>query len=101
MFVIMAVDAEVFPVRTVRRIVHRIAIFVMNGQKMSILVIEFSSASGADEAMDLKGPLPIDPMGIGGLLELLEYLLHWPVATLLLDTGVSSVVVLFHRDLFS
>jgi hypothetical protein len=101
MFVIMAVDAEVFPVRTVRRIVHRVPIFVMNGQEMSIFVIKFSSASGADEAMDLKGPLAIRPMGIGRLLELLEYLLYRPFTTLLFDTGVSSVVVLFHRDLFS
>ena len=54
MFVVMAVNAEVFPIRSVGRVIQVISVFVVNGQEMSCLFVEFSSAFGADEAMDLE-----------------------------------------------
>jgi len=53
-FVIVAVNAEVFPVGSIGRIVQVISVFVVDGQEMSRLFIKFSAALGADEAMDLE-----------------------------------------------
>ena len=41
-FVIMAIDAEVFPVRAVRRIIFGISILVMYREKMAVFVVELT-----------------------------------------------------------
>ena len=53
MFIFMAVDAEVLPVRPVRRVVVAVTVFVMDGQELPVLLIELPAAFGADHAMDL------------------------------------------------
>jgi hypothetical protein len=53
-FVIVAINTEVFPVGPVGGIIQVISIFVVNGQEMSRLFIKFPAAFGTDEAMDLE-----------------------------------------------
>jgi len=53
MFVIVTVNAEVFPVGTIRRIIGRITIFVMDGEEMPVSVLKLSSALRTDEPMNL------------------------------------------------
>ena len=54
MFVIVTVNAEVFPVGSIRGIIQVISVFVVNRQEMPCLFVELPPAFGADEAMDLK-----------------------------------------------
>jgi hypothetical protein len=65
---VMAVNTEVFPVRAVRWVVQVISVFVMDGEEVTVLVVKLSSASGADEAMDLERPFPVIAFSNGGLL---------------------------------
>ena len=53
MFIIVAVYAEVFPVRSVRRIVVVIAVFVVHREQVSGLEVEFSGAFGTNEPVNL------------------------------------------------
>jgi len=55
MFVFMAIDAEIFPVGSIGRIVARIAVLVMNRQEVAVLLIEFAGAFGADESVYSEG----------------------------------------------
>ena len=54
MFVIMAVNAQIFPIRPVRRIIHVIPIFMVHRQEMPRFLIELSSTLGADETIYLE-----------------------------------------------
>lgn len=54
MFIIMAVYAEVFPVRSVRWIVVVIAVFMVHREQMSGLEVEFSGAFGTNEPVNLQ-----------------------------------------------
>jgi hypothetical protein len=54
MFLIMAVNAKILPVRAVRRIIVVVAVFVVNGKEVSVRIIKFTSALGADEAMNAE-----------------------------------------------
>ena len=54
MFIVMTVNAEVFPVGAVRRIVVVIAVFMVNGEEMSVCIIKFTGALGADEPVDTE-----------------------------------------------
>jgi len=58
-FIIVTVNAQVFPVRPVRRIIQVISIFVVDRQKISCFFIKLSSAFGTDEAMYLEGTLSV------------------------------------------
>ena len=59
MLVFMAIDAEIFPVRSVGRIIVVIPVFVVNGQEMPVIEIELPPALGTDESVDLERLLPI------------------------------------------
>ncbi len=59
MFVVVAVNAQVFPVRSIGRVVQVITIFVVDGQEMPCLFVELSPAFGTDETMDFEGSLAI------------------------------------------
>jgi hypothetical protein len=48
MFVIVAVNAEEFPVAAVRGIIVVVVIFVVNGQFAEIFPFKFSGAAGTD-----------------------------------------------------
>lgn len=50
--VVMTVNTKILPVGAVRGIVHMVSVFVMNGQQMTVLIPEFSSAFGAHEPVD-------------------------------------------------
>jgi uncharacterized protein Smg (DUF494 family) len=51
--VVVAVDAEVFPVAPVRWVVLMVAVFVVDGQEVEVVKLEFPAAFGADPAMKL------------------------------------------------
>lgn len=58
-FVIVAVNAEIFPVGSIRGIIQVISVFVVDGQEMSRFFVEFPSTFGADEAVNLEGAFSI------------------------------------------
>ena len=49
--VVMAIDAQVFPITPVLRVVVMVAVAVVYGQQMQRVAIEFPSALGADPAV--------------------------------------------------
>jgi len=49
--IFMAISAEILPVAPIWGVVVMISIFVMDGQKMAVRLIEFPSASSTDEPM--------------------------------------------------
>jgi hypothetical protein len=53
MLILVAIDAEVFPVAAVGRVVGRIPVFVMDGQKVKVGSIELAGALGANPSMTL------------------------------------------------
>ena len=69
MLFIVAVNAEVFPVRSVRRVVPVISVFVVDGEEMAHLVIKLPSASGTDETVDIKRLFPVIAFSKRGLLQ--------------------------------
>ena len=54
MFIIVAVHAEIFPVRSVGRVVVVIAVFVVLREEMTVLEFEFSGAFGTNEPVNLQ-----------------------------------------------
>ncbi len=54
MLVVMAVDTEVFPIGTIRRVIQVVSIFVVNGEEVPRLFVKLSSAFGTDEAVYLE-----------------------------------------------
>lgn len=59
MLVLMAVDAEVFPIRAIRRIIPVVAIPVMDSQEMAVLFFKLSPAFRADQPVYPERLLPI------------------------------------------
>ena len=55
----MAIDAEILPVRAVRRIVLVVAVFMMHCEEVPVFEIELPSAFGAYQAVDFQGLLPV------------------------------------------
>ena len=51
--IFMAIDAEVFPVRAVRRIIVAVAVLVVDCKEVPVLLFELPAAFGADQAVDL------------------------------------------------
>jgi hypothetical protein len=68
--VVMAVDAEIFPVAAVGGIVVVVAVFVVYGQQVQIVRLELAAALGADPAMQFQGAFPIVFVGSRCLLHL-------------------------------
>jgi hypothetical protein len=58
-FIIMAVDAKVFPIGTVRRVVIMVSVFMMYCQEVSVFVVKLPGTLGADEAVDLQRAFPV------------------------------------------
>lgn len=52
MNIFMAISAEILPVAPIGRVVVMISVLVMDGQQMTVRLIEFPSASRADEPME-------------------------------------------------
>jgi hypothetical protein len=59
MLIIMAIDAEIFPVASVGRIVFVIVVFVVDGKQVEILERELPAATGTYPGMDFQGLLAI------------------------------------------
>jgi len=60
--VFMTIDAEILPVRAVRRIIVAIPVLMMHSKKPPVFGIKFSPAFGADEPMYSERLFPV----IGG-----------------------------------
>ena len=58
-FIVMTIDAEVFPVGPVGWIVSVVAVLVMDRQEMAVLILELPAAFGADQAVYLQGLFPV------------------------------------------
>ena len=64
--VVMAVQAEQFPVAAVGGIVLVVVIAVMHGQLAQVAAVELAGAAAADPGIDIQGLLPISLFaGIG------------------------------------
>lgn len=98
MFVIVAVNTEVFPVRSVGRIVKVISVFVVNRQEMPCLFVELSPAFGADEAMDLEGALSIITPWRFGLFQFFKSFFNRLIVSRLLRRSLmmNSIRSVFH-----
>jgi len=59
MLIVVAVNAEVFPVAAVRRVVRVVSVPVVDGKEMEVAKVKFPSAFGADPAMKLQGAFPV------------------------------------------
>jgi len=58
-FIIVAVHAQIFPVRPVRGIVVVVPVFVVYREQVSCFEVELSGALGADEAVNLERLFPV------------------------------------------
>jgi hypothetical protein len=61
-FILMAIDAEIFPIGTVWGIVQGVAVFMVHREELPVSLGEFPAALGANHPMNLQGALPV----IGG-----------------------------------
>jgi hypothetical protein len=52
--ILMAVNTQIFPVRTIRGIIPVIAVFMVYGQQMPVFVSKLPSTFGTDKSVDLK-----------------------------------------------
>ena len=59
MFILVTVDAQVFPIRAIGWIVVVIPVFMMDGEQVFIVELKFSAAFGADEPMNFQGLLTV------------------------------------------
>ena len=50
--ILMAIHAQVFPVRAVRGIIKVVTVFMVHGQQLLIFVGELPGALGANESVD-------------------------------------------------
>jgi hypothetical protein len=97
-FVIVAVNAEVFPVGAIGRIIQMISIFVVDGQEMSRLFIELPPAFGTDQTMYLERAFSIITLWRRGFLQFLERLVNRLIVPCLLKGPLmmNSVRFVFH-----
>jgi hypothetical protein len=58
-FVLVAIDAKIFPIGTIRGIIEGIAILVMHGQELPVSLSKFPPALGANHPVNLQGALPV------------------------------------------
>ena len=61
-FIVMTVNAEIFPVRAIGWVVPAISVFMVHSEKIPVFEFKLSPAFGADQSVDLQGLFPI----IGG-----------------------------------
>lgn len=55
MFVIMAVDTQIFPIAAVLGVVAMVAVLVVDGQQLQVFPLKLASALGANPAVNLEG----------------------------------------------
>ena len=59
MFIIVAVEAKVLPIATVRRVVLMVVIFMVHGKEVEIMAVEFPAAPGTDPGMNSQRLLSV------------------------------------------
>jgi hypothetical protein len=106
-FIIVAVHAQIFPVRPVRGIVVVIPVFVVHREEVSCLEVELSGALGTDEPVNLQRLFPVSAIAGGGRFwsQSFEYLVNRFIDCGLLETsqfvptpvGISHGVYPFKR----
>ena len=57
--ILVAVNAEIFPVGAVGGIIQVIAVLVVHRQQLPVFMVEFPAALGANHPVDLEGALPV------------------------------------------
>ncbi len=85
MFIIVAIDAEVFPVGAVGRIVVVVAVFMMDGEQMFVVFVKLPGAFRADQTMNLQRLFAIGRFVHLLLFELFDDFVCWPVTLRLLQ----------------
>ena len=95
-FFLVAVDTEVFPIRSIQRVIQVISVLMVDSEEAPVLLVKFPSAPAADETVDLEGPLPVIAMGRFGLTHFLEEFVHRLNATDFLHFWISSVITAFY-----
>jgi hypothetical protein len=58
-FVIVAVDAQQFPVAAIRRVVVMVVVLMVHGKFAQLLAAEFPAAPGTNPGVNLEGLLAI------------------------------------------
>jgi hypothetical protein len=58
-FIIMAMDTEILPIRPVKRIMQGISVFVMHCEKMSVIGIKLPSAFCTDKTVNFQRLFPV------------------------------------------
>ncbi len=58
-FIVVAVDAQIFPVRTIRGVILRVSIFVVDRQEVSVFIAELSCTFSTDESVNSEGLLSV------------------------------------------
>jgi len=58
-FVVMTINAEVFPVRAIRGIVHAIPVLMMYCKKIPVFEIKLSPAFSTEQSVDSQGLFPV------------------------------------------
>ena len=61
--IIVTIDAEVFPVGAIRRIISGVAVFMVDSQKMPVFGFKLPSAFGTDEPVYFKRLFPVITWG--------------------------------------
>jgi hypothetical protein len=87
---LVAIDTKVLPVRSIRGIVQVISVLVVNRQEMSVGMIELPAAPTADQAVDLKGPLPVIAVRRSVLFQFLEHFVDRFITAHFFNFGISS-----------
>jgi len=92
----MTIDTEIFPIRSIRRVIQVISILMMDGEEVPVLGVKFPSAPAADETMDLEGSLPVVTVGRFGLTHFLNQFINGLKTTDFLHFWVSSIITAFY-----
>ena len=96
MFFLMTIDTEVFPIRSIRRVIQVISVFMMDGEEAPVLLVKFPSAPAADETVDFEGPLPVIAMGRFGLTHFFKQFINGLRTADFLHFWISSVITAFY-----
>jgi hypothetical protein len=72
--IVMAIDAEIFPIGSVGRIVEVVSVFMVDREEVSVRVVKLPPAFGADQAVDFERTLSIIVSRNSGFLKFPEHL---------------------------
>ena len=94
----MTIDTEVFPIRSIRRVIQVISILMMDGEEVPVLVVKFPSAPAADETMDLERSLPVVTVRETRLLQLFHGFIDRFAGAFFPRFWISSILDFFNHD---